>query len=134
MEKHPKRKITREEAGCPDIWDFCVENFNKPILSNETVVRCIGYGETDMDCYVIVSSMDKGVYWHTGVGGYTSLSRLQGQSQVNATNGEIWDDLTRLDSQLGFNRAPKVNEFQAWFQDGERESWLNSPYCANPPS
>lgn len=76
-----------------------------------------------MDCYVIVSSMDRGVFWQTGVGGYMSLSRLEGQGRVHATNGEIWDDLTRLDSALKRNGAPRVEGFEAWFQDGERESY-----------
>lgn len=120
---HEKIPITRSDAGCPDLWDFCEKHFNKPILCNEKVVRCIGYGETDMDCYVIVSSMDQGIFWQTGVGGYMTLSRLEGQGHVVATDGAIWDDLIRLDNTLKFNGAPRVESFQAWFQDGERESY-----------
>lgn len=121
--ERPIVEITREQAKRQDIWDWCYEHFNQPILSSWSVVRCLGYAETDMDCYVVVQCPHRGVYWNTGVGGYISLSRLKGQEYVRSTSGEDWDDHYRLSHQLELNGVPLAEKFTSCFQDGERESW-----------
>ena len=93
------------------IQEMCEQHFNEPIISNSEIVRLIGYGETAVDCYLICSSMSRGVYWNTAVGGYMFLARLRGQGYVRSTEGEDWDDLTRLDNMLELNGAPKIKDF-----------------------
>ena len=41
------------EAHSKELLDMCRAHFNEPMLSFGQVVRCIGYGETGIDCYVI---------------------------------------------------------------------------------
>jgi hypothetical protein len=88
-------------------------HFNEPMLSMFSVVRCVGYGEDDCDCYIIAQRPNpKGdLIWLTMVGGYTFLDRLKGQGHVVSTSGEDWDDLFRLDHVLALNGAPKAEEF-----------------------
>ena len=104
-----------------EIRALCEQHFNEPILSGSEVVRLIGYAETAVDCYLICSSMDRGIYWNTAVGGYTFLDRLKGQGYVRSTGGEDWDDLTRLDSLLQLNGAPKVEKFLVILRPDDNE-------------
>jgi hypothetical protein len=91
-----------------------LSHFNEPMLCMGVVVRCVGYGENEMDAYVIILQPKpyriyphKPVLRHTCVGGYTFLDRLKGQQHVKAHNEEDWDDLTRLDGDLTRAGAPK---------------------------
>lgn len=91
-----------------------LSHFNEPMLCCGIVVRCIGYGEDDMDCYVVMRQAKPyhiyphtPIFRHTCVGGYTFLDKLKGQGHVKAYNGEDWDDLTRLDDDLARADAPK---------------------------
>ena len=93
------------------IQKMCRQHFNEPIICHSEVVRLIGYAETARDCYLICSSMREGIFWNTAVGGYTFLDRLKGQGYVKSTEGEDWDDFTRLDGLLELNNAPKVDDF-----------------------
>lgn len=99
-----------------ELEQMCRDHFNEPMISNLGIVRCVGYGEDERDCYIIVrvpgwrNELPHDV-WHTCVGGYTFLDRLKGQGYVKAHNGEDWDDLTRLDSELTYSYAPKAAEF-----------------------
>ena len=97
--------------GKQSIREMCEQHFNEPIISNEEIVRLIGYGETAVDCYLICSSMSRGVYWNSAVGGYMFLDRLKGQGHVRSTEGEDWDDFVRLDNVLELNGAPKIDNF-----------------------
>jgi hypothetical protein len=81
-------------------------HFNEPILVVFDLCRCVGYAEDDADCYLVVRHPRRGLIWHTFVGGYTYLDALKGRNPA----GE-WDDLTRLDSLLALNGAPKEPEF-----------------------
>lgn len=92
--------------------DEALAHFNEPMLVGFDVARCIGYGEDDSDCYIIVKRPNphNDVIWHTMVGGYTWLDRLKGQGYVKSRNGEDWDDLYRLDSDLELNGSPKEAE------------------------
>jgi hypothetical protein len=90
-------------------------HFNEPILMGFDLGRCIGYGETDEDCYLIIKDPRRGVYWHTFVGGYTYLDCLKQQGITIPLHpsypGEIWTDFSRLDTLLELNGAPKEQEF-----------------------
>ena len=90
---------------------WCRDNFNMPVLHGLEVVRCIGYGESAVDQYIIMQCPRLGVFWNSAVGGYTSLLKLKGQGYVRAHNGEDWDDMTRLDGDLTRSGVPKVAEF-----------------------
>lgn len=94
----------------------CRAHFNEPILCNGQLVRLIGYGEDDSDCYLIVhcpstNGTPAGIFWQTGVGGYIYLDRLKGQCEVIVSNSEIWDDFTRLENELKLMGVPKAEEF-----------------------
>lgn len=87
------------------------KHFNEPVLVMDRLARVIGYGEDEMDCYLIVQFLGGAVIWHTAVGGYYWLDRLKGQQYVKAHNGEDWDDLVRLDGDLTRGGAPKRDTF-----------------------
>lgn len=95
-------------------------HFNEPMLSGWEIGRCVGYAEDDSDCYIIINfpngSRRKSV-WATMVGGYTWLGSLRNEGVVYAFNGEIWNDLYRLDSSLELNGCPKVAEFEVVRRD-----------------
>lgn len=98
-----------------DIHQMCLDHFNEPVLICFELARLIGYGEDADDCYLIVNYPDRGVVWHTAVGGYTFLDRLKGQGFVVPTHpsfeGETWDDLIRLDGMLALNGVVKEEKF-----------------------
>ena len=94
-----------------EIKEMCQIHFNEPIICNDKVVRLIGYGETAVDCYLICSSMDQGIFWQTAVGGYMFLDKLKGQGYIRSISGDDWNDFTRLDSLLSLNGAPRVKDF-----------------------
>lgn len=89
-----------------ELRQLCLDHFNEPMLIGWTLVRCIGYGEDESDCYIIVRAMGGERLWHSMVGGYVWLRCLQGQEQA----GE-WDDYKRLDNLLALNGAPCEPEF-----------------------
>lgn len=88
-------------------------HFNEPMLMGAEVVRCIGYGEDEKDCYVIMRRPQphNDVIWHTMVGDYYFLDKLKGQQYVKGYTGEDWDDLFRLDADLQRAGVPKEAEF-----------------------
>jgi len=100
-----------ENAPSGDLYEMCLSHFNEPMISFGELARCVGYGETAVDCYILVRKRRGELIWHTCVGGYTFLSRLKGQGYVKAHNGEDWDDLTRMDSELTCAGAPPEVEF-----------------------
>lgn len=100
-----------------DIEQMCRDHFNEPIIVGSEVVRLIGYGEDTIDCYLICSSMNRGIFWHTAVGGYTFLTLLKEQGKIISTEGEKWNDYTRLDNLLELNYAPKVEKFIKIIED-----------------
>ena len=92
--KQPKSK---------ELYQLAVDHFNQPLICNGVLCRLVGYAEDRQDCYFIVESrhalaMPK--WYQTCVGGYTFLDALRGQNQVVAYNGDVWDDLTRLEPDL----------------------------------
>lgn len=98
-----------------DIMLMCLNHFNEPVLMTFDLARLIGYGEDADDCYLIVKYPSRGIVWHTAVGGYMFLNQLKGQNAVSPTypsyEGEMWDDLTRLDSMLTVNNVPREDTF-----------------------
>lgn len=105
-----------EEPHSKELHDMARAHFNEPMIWNHELARCVGYGETAVDCYVIIrrseSGCEKGkLFWVTCVGGYTWLDRLKGQGYVKSVSGEDWDDLFRLDSDLKHNGCPREPEF-----------------------
>lgn len=106
-----------------ELYEMCRAHFNEPMIAMERVVRCIGYGETAVDCYVISQSMGGKVTWHTCVGGYFWLDRLKGQDYVRSTGGEDWDDLYRLDNVLALNGAPKADAFRLELRHDDLEDY-----------
>lgn len=115
--KHAKRKVIMNKIHSDELYQMCVRHFNEPMLSFDGLARCVGYGETAVDCYIIVRKKSERygepgkLIWHTCVGGYTFLTALNNQGQVLANNGEQWNDLTRLDNELTRTGAPKESEF-----------------------
>lgn len=100
--KQPKSKQLYQQA---------VDHFNQPLICNGVLCRLVGYAEDEQDCYFIVESryslaMPK--WYQTCVGGYTFLDTLRGHNQVVAHNGELWDDLTRLEPDL----PPPYDDFE----------------------
>lgn len=75
------------------------------------LARVIGYGEDEMDCYLIVQYVGGAVIWNTAVGGYIWLNGLKGQLRGVSTEGEDWDDFIRLEHYLHLNRAPRQETF-----------------------
>lgn len=94
-----------------DMEEMCRLHFNEPMISFHEIARCIGYGETALDCYIITRHIGGKIVWNTCVGGYTFLDRLKGQEHVVSTEGENWDDFTRLDSSLALNGCPREESF-----------------------
>jgi hypothetical protein len=118
-----------------DLEQMCREHFNEPMLSMFDVVRCVGYGESADDCYVIVREPhypEGKLRWLTCVGGYTFLDRLRGQGYVKSSDGEDWDDLVRLDSTLALNGAPKEAGFILDLRPDEHETFDISAAIATP--
>jgi hypothetical protein len=95
-----------------DIYKELVVRHNEPMLSGEEVVRLIGYAEDHNDCYLIMHSPTRGVYWHTAVGGYMFLTMLKGQGCIRGATGEDWNDLWRLDQGLILRGVPRRDEFE----------------------
>lgn len=94
-------------------------HFNEPMLAGYELGRCVGYAEDEDDCYIIVQfprGSRRETVWNTMVGGYTWLSPLRDQGVVYAYNGEIWNDLFRLDSSLALNGCPKRTAFEAVYR------------------
>lgn len=109
----------------PDLEQMCREHFNEPMLCMFEVVRCIGYGETHDDCYIIVREPgypEGNTRWLTCVGGFFFLDRLRGQGYVLSLEGEDWDDLVRLDSVLALNGAAREVEFLLDLRPDEHET------------
>lgn len=103
-------------SAMPDLEQMCRDHFNEPMLSSFEVVRCIGYGEDEHDCYVIMLHRGGKRTWHTCVGGYIFLDALRGQDHI-ITGVNEYDDLGRLDSMLSLNGAPKQDEFLLELRD-----------------
>jgi hypothetical protein len=98
-----------------ELFQEAKKHFNEPILIGFTLCRCIGYAEDDDDCYLIVKSRERGVFWHTFVGGYVYLGILKTQGGIKASHSdEILTDYFRLDEILKLNGVPKEKEFLFW--------------------
>jgi hypothetical protein len=97
--------------GHPQIYGFCQRYFNKVVLDGWDAVRLIGYGETAVDCYYIYLSPRRGIYWSSAVGGPATLDGLHGQQYILSSEGEHWDNYTRLDGLLSLNGAPPAEKF-----------------------
>lgn len=118
-------------AAAPEetIEERCRRHFNEPVIAMSEVCRCVGYAEDDHDCYYVLRST-KGrhpQFWHTAAGGIIWLDRLRGQNHVRSSTGEDWDDLTRLDSWLALNGAPRAETFIV-----EHENAELCPHCGRP--
>lgn len=111
LEARANRGGSLPVSASSELHAMALAHFNEPIIAMARVVRLIGYGEDERDCYLICREMYGKTVWHTCVGGYTFLDRLKGQGYVKAPNGEGWDDLTRLDSVLAINGCPHEAEF-----------------------
>lgn len=105
-----------EDCDSTELYEMARTHFNEPIICSEEVVRLIGYAETAVDCYLICSRMRGEIFWHSCVGGYIfldRLDRLKGQGRVVPSSGDgVWDDLYRLDNVLHLNGAERQPEFQ----------------------
>lgn len=85
---------------------MCRDHFNEPILVGTKLVRLIGYGEDDMDCYIIYLDEGNKIVWHTCVGGYIFLTELKNQDKQG-----YYDDFKRADIDLDNAGIPKQDEF-----------------------
>lgn len=92
-----------------EIEKMCRAHFNEPILTFFEIGRLIGFAEDDHDFYLIIRyphrPEPKTVY-HTAVGGYTFLNCLKFQEFYVTKDGEVGDDLSRLDTMLALNGVP----------------------------
>lgn len=128
-----------KEVHSPGLLAMCCAHFNEPMLSSDKLVRCIGYGETGVDCYIIVREQgtvptEGRVFWHTCVGGYIFLDRLRGQNQTKATNGGEWDDFIRLDNSLTLNGCPQEKAFRIELRHDDNEDGRCPPPSITPAS
>ena len=88
-------------------------HFNEPVLIDFHLGRIVGYAEDKYDCYMIVHMYHtEAKVWQTMVGGYYYLDMLKHQSKVISTEGEHWNDFTRLDGLLQLNGVPKAEQFE----------------------
>ena len=115
------------QVGRPDLYQKCLDHFNEPVLAGLVVTRLIGYAETAVDCYYILHEPQKGVYWHTAVGGVVFLSCLSGSNAFNLTSREQVDeeqvdDLIRLNHWLELAGVPKEAGFQLTLRPDDEES------------
>jgi hypothetical protein len=78
----------------------CLDHFNEPMISFGELVRCVGYGSTLVDSYIITKKKNGKIVWNTFVGGYIFLNPLRGINTVIAPDQSTWDDLDRLDNEL----------------------------------
>jgi hypothetical protein len=105
---------TAEEIGAVrninDIHKKAKEHFNEPVLDGLKVVRLIGYGEDDQDCYWIVNAPE-GIYWLSAVVDVMSLRFLKNQGQCFSSDGELWNDYVRIDYWLSLSGAPLAKSF-----------------------
>ncbi len=97
--------------GNPELFHMALSHFNEPMLSGFDLMRVIGYGEDDRDCYLILKGRNGNIVWTTCVGGYVFLNCLKGQDKIISTEGEVWDDFYRIDQLLSYNGAPKEEDF-----------------------
>ena len=56
-----------EEAHNAELLAMAAAHFNEPMICGFDVVRCIGYGETGVDCYIICRHRGGKIVWHTCV-------------------------------------------------------------------
>ena len=119
-----------QEIHNKDLYEMCLAHFNEPMLASFDLVRCIGYGETAVDGYIIARGQLGETHWLTCVGGYTFLDRLKGQRYVLSTLGEHCDDLTRLDRLLALNGCPQETEFRIDLQHDDWEGGKPREACA----
>lgn len=86
----------------PTLYQIALAHFNEPVICNGRLARLVGYAEDEEDSYFILESKYyiHPIWYQTCVGGYTFLDVLKGQNQVVSTTGEVWDDVTRLQSDL----------------------------------
>lgn len=93
----------------PEFRDEILAHFNEPMLHGLEVVRCVGYGEDESDCYIIGrrGSPKNDLIWMTAVGGYTFLDRIKGQNASTSEEQGDWDDLRRLDDWLTRSGCPR---------------------------
>lgn len=110
------------EVHSHELHQIALRHFNEPMLAHHEVVRCIGYGETAIDCYFIAKRPRGRIVWLSCVGGYTFLGRLKGQGYVLSRGGEEWDDLYRLDSSLGLNGCTREESFRLDLQHDDEEN------------
>ena len=96
------------EPHSEELRELALSHFNEPMLNEYYgILRCVGYAETAIDCYIIGRRIGGELVWQTCVGGYYWLDRFIGQGNVRSASGEDWDDFTRLDNLLTLNGAPK---------------------------
>ena len=105
------------EAHAPNLLAMATAHFNEPIICHSEIARLIGYGETGVDCYLIVQRMGGNVMWSTCVGGYIFLDRLAGQDAAAE-----WDDLKRLDNLLALNGAPQAAAMRIEYHHDDMET------------
>jgi hypothetical protein len=108
-------------VGRPDIYQECLDHFNEPVIAGLSVARLIGYAETAVDCYYILREPQKGVYWHTAVGGVIFLSCLSGNNAFHHPSEGRVDDLVRLDKWLEFSGVPKDAGLQLALRPNDEE-------------
>jgi hypothetical protein len=114
MSETESNSLTEDEPPDAAMMAEVRAHFNEPIICGMgmEVVRCVGYGESAIDCYLIYKDQDGKLCWNTMVGGYHWLDRLKGQCMTGyGPDGEAWDDFYRIDSFLELNGCPKEPEF-----------------------
>ena len=92
-------------------------HFNEPVVDMFSVVRLIGWGQDEDDCYYIYLRHGAGqVYRSSAVGGFIALTPLkQAQSPDglrHALEDPACDDFDQLDKWLALNGAPRADVFR----------------------
>lgn len=115
----PKTSLPKTKGpNCLEVYRALVPRHNEPVIdAYGNLARLIGYGEDESDCYLILHSPERGVVWHTAVGGYTFLTSLKGQGVIHSSSGENWNDLWRLSEDLKRRGVPETDEFQVILEE-----------------
>ncbi len=104
-------------------YDDAIAHFNEPVIDIFDVVRLIGWGQDDDDCYFIFAARNGRIYRSSAVGGFIPLDRLRNQQTPDgirhALESPARDDFEQLDKWLALNGAPRSGTF--WLEDGSDE-------------
>lgn len=92
-----------------------MEHFNEPVIDMFKVVRLVGWGQDEYDCFYIYRAPFGKQYASSAVGAFIPLRQLKSQDTPDgirhAMADPARDDFDQLDKWLEINGAPKAEAF-----------------------